>query len=87
MRLETYNPILTIKRNTMLQKKPRKLTFDTILLKAQILLKFHKILSLFPLFVFIPYSRFYIVFSCIEQLQLHATNSDKLFKFLFCHIF
>ena len=34
---------------------------------------------------FHTYSRFHIVFSCIEQLQLHKTNSDKLFSFLFSY--
>ena len=34
------------------------------------------------MFIFIPYSRFFVVFSCFEQLQLHATNSCK-FSFHF----
>ena len=34
------------------------------------------------MFVFIFYSRLYIVFSCIEQLQLHTINSYK-FSFIF----
>ena len=56
----------------------KKLTCDMVLLtKVQILFKFHKILCQCPLFVFIPFSRFHIVFSCVEQLQLHATNSDE----------
>ena len=71
--------MLRIQRNTMLWKD-KKLICDKILLaKGQILFKFHKILCWFPLFVFIPYSRLHIVFNCIEQLQLHATNSGKYF--------
>ena len=58
------------------------LTHDTVLTKVQILFK---ILFYCPLFVFILYSIFHIVFSCIEQCQLHGTNSDKIsFCFLFC---
>ena len=65
-------------------KKNRKLTCDIIILtKVQMLFKLHKILC--PLFVFILYSRFHIVFSCIEQLQMHATNSDEFSSFLFCY--
>ena len=38
-------------------------------------------LSWLPLFC--RYSKFYIVFNCVEQLQLHATNSSKFsFHFL-----
>ena len=64
----------------MLKKKTQNenLTYVTVLLvKVQILFKFHKILCQCPLFVFMPYSRFHIVFNCTEQLQLHVTNSGK----------
>ena len=76
------------KINTMLknkQTKNREVACDTTLLtKILILLKFHKISwqKSCPLSAFISYSRFYIVFSFIEQLQLHATNSGK-FSFNF----
>ena len=32
-----------------------------------------------------PYSRFHVVFSCIEQLKLHATNSDKFSVHFYCY--
>ena len=60
-----------------------KLTCDTVLLtRVQSLFKFHKILCQCPLFVFISCSRFHMVFSCIQQLQLHETSSVK-FSFHF----
>ena len=53
-----------------------------LLTKIEILFKLHKVLCQYPLFVFTPYSRLQIVSNCNEQLQLHATNSDK-FSFHF----
>ena len=50
-------------------------------LKYRFCSNFIKFYASVPLFVFIPYSRLHIVFSGIEQLQLHATNYDK-FSFL-----
>ena len=40
---------------------------------------------LLSIICFISYSRIHIVFSWIEQLQPHETNSDKFFSFLFCY--
>ena len=54
----------------------------TLYYKVKILFKYQKTLCYCPLFVFIPYTRFHIAFSCIEQLQPHATNSDN-FSFHF----
>ena len=71
-----YKEILCCKKQN--KQASRKLTCDIVLLtKVQILFKFHKTLCSCPLFAFILYSRFHIVFSCIEQLQLHASNSGK----------
>ena len=83
MRHDAFNPIMKIK--ILCLKGNKKLTCYVLLTKVEILFKFHKILCWCPLFVFIPYSGFHIVFSFIEQLQLHATNSDKL-SFHICFV-
>ena len=81
----------SLKKYYVIKKKKnppnRKLTCNIVLLtKIQILFKFYKILCQCPLFVFmIPYSWFHIVFGCIEQLQLHTTNSDKFSFHFYCY--
>ena len=74
--IETLNKVRLKKTHRVIAEKK-----DTVLLsKVHILLKFHKILC-FYLFLYLI-SKLHIVFNCIKQLQLHATNSGK-FSFHF----
>ena len=64
----------------------RKLTTDTVLLTKKY--RFCSNIKKFyarVYYVFILYLRLHIVLNCIEQFQLHATNSDK-FSFHFYSI-
>ena len=62
-----------------------ELTCDTVLLTTDFVQISQNFMLVSIICFYTLFSKFHIVFSCIEQLQLHVTNSVKFSFHFYCH--